>query len=71
VKLLSQPEYTDILIDFLELTPKDRVILRLVSDSDVDSLIEPKWVNEKQMVMVGIEKEMENRKAYQGRLVAR
>jgi radical SAM protein (TIGR01212 family) len=66
-KLLSETEYIDILIDFLELMPKDRVILRLVSDADKDLLVAPEWINEKQRLIAEIEKEMIKRKTYQGK----
>ncbi|MFH1504380.1 MAG: TIGR01212 family radical SAM protein [Candidatus Omnitrophota bacterium] len=67
VSLLSEDEYIDMLISFLEVTPEERVILRLVSDADRNLLIAPLWVNEKQRVLKKIEKEFEKRNAYQGK----
>jgi len=68
VKLLSEEEYIDVLIRFLEIIPKDYVILRLVSSADKDLLIAPEWINNKQRVLKKIENEFKIRKTYQGRL---
>lgn len=67
--LLSEDEYIDVLIGFLENTPKDRVILRLVSDADRELLIAPLWVNEKQRILKKIEEEFKKRNTYQGILI--
>ncbi len=64
---LSEDKYIDILIRFLELTPEDRVVLRLVSDADPQRLLAPLWVNEKQRVIQRIERELETRGTWQGR----
>jgi len=68
VKLLSEDEYTDILISFLEVIPEDYVILRLVSDTDKNLLIAPEWIDKKQMVLRKIENEFKTRQTHQGRL---
>ncbi|OPX30954.1 MAG: TIGR01212 family radical SAM protein [Candidatus Omnitrophica bacterium 4484_171] len=68
VRLLSEDEYIDILISFLEVIPPDYVILRLVSDADKDLLVAPEWMSRKQMVLRKIENEFKMRKTCQGRL---
>ena len=68
IKLLSEDEYIDILIDFLELIPKEFVILRLVSDADRNLLTAPLWINNKQRVIIRIAERFKERNTYQGRL---
>jgi len=68
IKLLSEDEYVDILINFLEIIPKDWVVLRLVSDADWDLLIKPLWVNDKHRILKKIEEEFEKRGVCQGDL---
>jgi len=67
VSLLSEDEYIDLLIQFLEIIPEQWVILRLVSDADRDCLIAPQWVNQKQRILQKIEKELETRDTRQGK----
>jgi radical SAM protein (TIGR01212 family) len=70
VHLLTEEEYVDVLIDCLERTPADRVILRLVSDADRDILIAPTWINAKSTVLDRIERRMRERATRQGLLTA-
>ncbi|MCF7873722.1 MAG: TIGR01212 family radical SAM protein [Candidatus Omnitrophica bacterium] len=69
LKLLSQKEYLNILIDFLKLIPKDFVILRLVSDANPSQLIAPKWLNQKSKVLQKLDKRLEKENIWQGKLV--
>jgi len=68
LKLLSLDEYADILVSFLELLPKNQVILRLVSDTHRDLLVAPSWVNDKEKALKRIEGEFKKRQTYQGAL---
>ncbi|NQT28738.1 MAG: TIGR01212 family radical SAM protein [Candidatus Omnitrophica bacterium] len=68
LKLLSLDEYADILVSFLELLPKDRVILRLVSDAHRDLLVAPSWVNDKEKALKKINGEFKKRQTNQGAL---
>ncbi len=68
LKLLSLDEYADILVSFLELLPKNQVILRLVSDAHRDFLVAPSWVNDKEKALKRIEDEFKKRQTHQGRL---
>ena len=66
VALLSEQEYICAACDFLELLPKECVIMRLVSDARPDVLVAPLWINEKQRVIQSIEKEFARRGTRQG-----
>ncbi len=64
VKLLSEDEYIDILVDFIRIIPEDCVILRLVSSADRNFLIAPEWMSRKQKVLNKIESVFEKKKTY-------
>jgi len=68
LNLLSLDEYVDLLVSFLELLPKNQVVLRLVSDAHRDLLIAPSWVNNKGRVLKKVEDEFRRRQSYQGAL---
>jgi len=63
---ISEDEYVDRIVSFLEIVPRNWVILRLVSDAQKDLLISPNWVNKKQNVIKKIKEEFSRRKTYQG-----
>jgi len=65
-KPISEDEYVDRLVSFLEILPRNWVVLRLVSDAQKGLLICPDWVNRKQEVIKKIEAEFARRKTYQG-----
>lgn len=66
IALLTEDEYVDILVDFLEIIPENWVILRLVSDADREMLVVPLWINNKQKVIAKIIKRFEEKNSYQG-----
>ena len=66
--ILEKEEYIDIVISQLELLDEKIVIHRITSDPDIDTLIEPKWLIKKFIVLNDIDKEMKKRNTYQGRL---
>ena len=66
LELLSLDQYADILVSFLELLPREQVILRLVSDAHRDLLIAPSWVNDKEKALKRIEDEFKKRQTHQG-----
>jgi len=68
LELLSLDQYADILVSFLELLPREQVILRLVSDAHRDLLIAPSWVNDKEKALKRIEDEFKKRQTHQGAL---
>lgn len=64
--VLTKDEYIDIVIKQLELLDKDIVIHRITSDPKKESLIEPKWLLKKTILLNDIDKEMKKRNTYQG-----
>lgn len=66
-EVLTLEEYTDILIDAIELLPPDVVIHRLTGDGPKQLLIAPLWSLEKWHVLNTIHNEMKKRGSYQGR----
>lgn len=64
---LSQLEYTDIIINSLELLCPDIVIHRLTGDGPKNLLISPMWSTDKKNVLNTILKEMKNRDSWQGK----
>jgi len=65
--ILEKDEYIDIVINQLELLDEHIVIHRITSDPDIDTLIEPKWLIKKFVVLNDIDKEMKKRNTYQGK----
>lgn len=65
-KLLTLPEYKDIVSDQLELLNPNIIIHRLTGDSPPDLLIAPQWSLKKFIIMNEIDKEMRKRDTYQG-----
>ena len=65
-KTLSREEYVDIIVDALELLPKETIIQRLTGDGGKDDLIAPLWSLKKFCVLNEIDKEMVRRNTYQG-----
>ncbi len=65
-KTLTREEYVDIIVDALEILPKETIIQRLTGDGAKDSLIAPLWSLKKFCVLNEIDKEMVRRNSYQG-----
>ena len=65
-KTLTREEYVDIIVDALELLPKETIIQRLTGDGAKDDLIAPLWSLKKFCVLNEIDKEMVRRNSYQG-----
>lgn len=66
--LLSRDEYVDLVVDILEITPPQRVIHRLTGDSPRATLIAPEWSLRKWEVLNEIDRRLEERETWQGRL---
>lgn len=66
--ILSEDEYTDIVIECLERLPQDMVIHRLTGDGPSDLLIAPRWSLKKRCVLNHINKALKERDTWQGRL---
>jgi len=69
VKLFSFEDYLDLVILFLEHLSPHIIVERFVSTSPIEKLIAPYWNRKKNFEVVAqIEKALENRNTYQGRL---
>lgn len=68
IRLLERDEYVDIIIRQLEVLPPQTVIQRLTGDGGRESLVGPMWSLKKFEVLNAIDKEMQRRQTYQGRL---
>ncbi|MDA8441331.1 MAG: TIGR01212 family radical SAM protein [Peptococcaceae bacterium] len=68
VKLLGQKEYTELVVDILEILPPHIVIHRLTGDGPPEDLIGPLWSRKKWEVLNGIDAELQQRNTWQGRL---
>jgi radical SAM protein (TIGR01212 family) len=67
-RCLEREEYTDLVVDFLELLPPDVVIQRLTGDPKAPELVAPMWATEKMENLRRIRERLERRKTWQGRL---
>jgi uncharacterized protein len=65
---LSQKDYVDLVVDFIELLPPHMVIHRLTGDPHPDELITPEWCSDKTAVLRQIKVNFLRRQTYQGRL---
>lgn len=59
-------EYVNVIVDALELLPKETVVQRLTGDGSKDSLVAPLWSLKKFVVLNEIDKEMVRRNTVQG-----
>ncbi|WP_317367753.1 TIGR01212 family radical SAM protein [uncultured Tyzzerella sp.] len=67
-KTLTLEEYIDIVVSCIEILPPNIVIHRITGDGDKATLVEPKWSLNKKVVLNGINKELNTRNTFQGRL---
>ncbi len=65
---LSQEEYVNLVVDFIELLPPHMVIHRLTGDPHPDELVTPEWCLDKTAVLSQIKETFFQRQTYQGRL---
>ena len=65
--ILTKEEYIDIVVNQLENLREEIVINRITGDPKIDDLIEPFWLTKKWEVLNAIDKELEERDAYQGK----
>jgi len=68
ISCLEREEYSDLVVDFLELLPPDMVIQRLTGDPAKSELIAPSWAKEKMKNLNHIRETLERRDTWQGRL---
>ncbi|MCI0453486.1 MAG: TIGR01212 family radical SAM protein [Candidatus Dadabacteria bacterium] len=67
-RLFNYEEYLEFISHFIERLSPKVIIERFFTDTPHDLLIEPKWNKTHLEIMSGIEKELEKRNTYQGRL---
>ncbi|MFC1493424.1 TIGR01212 family radical SAM protein [candidate division KSB1 bacterium] len=65
-KILSLEEYIDIAAEFLEYLPEKTVIHRLVGEAIPERMVEPGWSANKNRVLQGINKRLEDQNSRQG-----
>jgi radical SAM protein (TIGR01212 family) len=65
---LSQEDYVNLIVDFIELLPPHMVIHRLTGDPHPDELVAPKWCLNKTKVLAQIKGNFILRQTFQGRL---
>jgi radical SAM protein (TIGR01212 family) len=65
---LGQSDYIDLVCDFLERLPKKMVIQRITGDPHPHELVAPQWSLRKTETLAQIQKKLENRDTWQGRL---
>lgn len=64
--ILSREEYISLVVDAIELLPKEMVIHRLTGDGKKDLLYQPRWSLDKLRVLSGIDRELKIRDSCQG-----
>lgn len=66
--LWTMDEYVETVCDVLEILPPDMVIQRLTADGYQDIFLAPAWATNKMNVLNAIDRELERRNTWQGRL---
>ncbi|MEQ8173627.1 MAG: TIGR01212 family radical SAM protein [Syntrophomonadaceae bacterium] len=64
---LSRDEYIELVVDILEILPKNMVIHRLTGDSPRQTLLEPQWSLNKWEVLNQIDRRLAERNTWQGK----
>ena len=65
--MLSLKEYTNLIIDSIEIIPEDMVIHRITGDGPKNLLIAPLWTTNKKNVLNTIHKQFKIRSSFQGK----
>lgn len=69
-RCLEQPEYVELVCQFLELLPREMVIQRLTGDPHPEELIAPAWSMRKSETLNLIKGRLENENSWQGKMHA-
>lgn len=64
--IMTREEYVSLVVDALELLPKNMVVHRVTGDGKRSLLYEPKWSLDKLKVLTSIDKELKIRNSFQG-----
>ncbi|MDO3408729.1 TIGR01212 family radical SAM protein [Saccharibacillus sp. CPCC 101409] len=67
LRFLERDEYIKLIVDTLEILPPEMIVHRLTGDAPRDLLVGPMWSLKKWEVLNGIDAELENRRAWQGK----
>lgn len=70
VRLMERAEYVEVVCDFLERLPADRVIHRLNGDAPPEYLVAPTWCLDKPALLEAIHAELQRRDSWQGKACA-
>jgi radical SAM protein (TIGR01212 family) len=68
--LMSMRDYIRLAADVLEVLRPEMIVMRLTAECPADALVAPRWCNNKQELLAGIESELRARNSRQGRLHA-
>jgi len=68
VPLMGPRQYVDQVCDLLEIIPPETVIHRLQADCPRDVLVAPAWMNRKALILNDIDRTLEARNSWQGKL---
>ncbi|AKG74323.1 TIGR01212 family radical SAM protein [Salinicoccus halodurans] len=66
LSFLSQDDYTNLVVDQLEILPPEMIIHRITGDGPIDQLIGPMWSTNKWNVLNGIDDALKQRNTFQG-----
>ncbi len=63
---MTQEEYTNLIVDQLEVIPPEMIVHRITGDGPIDIMVGPMWSVNKWEVLNGIDAELARRNSYQG-----
>ncbi|HHU5538088.1 TPA: TIGR01212 family radical SAM protein, partial [Staphylococcus aureus] len=63
---MTQEEYTNLVVDQLEMIPPEMIVHRITGDGPIDIMVGPMWSVNKWEVLNGIDAELARRNSYQG-----
>ncbi len=63
---MTQEEYTNLVVDQLEVIPPEMIVHRITGDGPIDIMVGPMWSVNKWEVLNGIDAELARRNFYQG-----
>ncbi|MBW7505277.1 TIGR01212 family radical SAM protein, partial [Streptococcus pneumoniae] len=63
---MTQEEYTNLVVDQLEVIPPEMIVHRITGDGPIDIMVGPMWSVNKWEVLNGIDAELARRNSYQG-----
>lgn len=70
VQLIDRDAYIQVLVDALELLPAETVVERISGEAPPDYFVGPSWCLDKPAVRLALDKELQRRDSWQGKLAA-